>query len=301
MKKYVVITAMLLIFPLFYSSVSAAVDVEIRSPEDGSVFYTRNVTITGVAHACCNDKLETFTWRWEWENGSYVKSIDLNGVTTYTFSINISLHYGWNTIEVTVKAYSGTDGSDGITIYYYGPVANAHGPYEGKEGEKIHFHGSAYGGTKPYTYEWHFGDGTKSYDQNPKHAYAKAGLYHVKLIVIDGVGHKDVNYTYAVIADTKPPSIKIEKPDGGVYIMDRKVLPSLINIVIGKITIQVDAHDNESGVKSVAFYIDRKMLCNDTSPPYECEYNGVGMHTVIIKAYDYSLNVATAKTKIMAI
>jgi len=301
MKKYAMMIAILLIFPLFYSNASNAVDVEIREPGDGSIFYTRNITIVGVAHACCHDKLETFTWRWEWENGSYAETIDLDGVTTYTFSINISLHYGWNKIYVTVKAYSGTDGSDGITIYYYGPVANANGPYQGKEGEEIQFHGSAYGGTEPYTYEWHFGDGSTSNQQNPEHVYEKAGLYHVKLIVIDAEGYKDVNYTYAVIADGRPPHIMIQKPHHGIYIFDRKILPSFVNIVIGKITIQAHAYDNESGIKSVAFYVDGEMLCNDTSYPYECEYKSFGIHDIVVKAYDYSLNVATAETKIIAI
>ena len=301
MKKYAAMIVAFMLSSIYISNASMGVDVEIREPENNATFYTRNVTIAGVAHACCHDTLEKFTWRWEWENGSRAETTDLNGVTTYEFSINITLHYGWNKIDVTVKAYSGATGSDSVTLYYYGPIANAHGPYKGKEGEEIQFHGSAYGGTKPYTYRWHFGDGVVVTQQNPKHAYEKAGLYKVKLVVIDGDGHKDVNYTYAVISDGTPPHVAIQKPYKGVYILDRKILPSFINIVVGKITIEASAYDNESGIKNVAFYVDNQLLCNDSSMPYECLYKGLGIHEIEVKAYDYSLNVATAKTKMIAI
>lgn len=37
-------------------------------------------------------------------------------------------------------------------------------------------------------YEWDFGDGKKSYEQNPSHMYTKAGEYKVTLVVVDNYG-----------------------------------------------------------------------------------------------------------------
>ncbi len=64
-------------------------------------------------------------------------------------------------------------------------TVDAGGPYEGKVGEPIHFHGSVTGGAAPYEYYWSFGDGGSSKQQNPTHTYNKAGVYTVTFMVTD--------------------------------------------------------------------------------------------------------------------
>jgi hypothetical protein len=73
--------------------------------------------------------------------------------------------------------------------------------------------------------------------------------------------------------DTTPPNVKIEKPVKGVYFKDKKIFPRLIRLtlVIGSITIEVNATDNESGINRVEFYgglRGTKFLGNDTTEPY---------------------------------
>lgn len=68
----------------------------------------------------------------------------------------------------------------------------ADGPTKGKTGKTIEFTGSASEGTSPYDYEWDFGDGSSSTDQNPTHSYSEGGTYTVILTVYDA----DVNAGY---------------------------------------------------------------------------------------------------------
>jgi hypothetical protein len=61
-----------------------------------------------------------------------------------------------------------------------------------KEGETIQFYISEIaGGFAPYSYQWDFGDGEKSTEANPQHAYKNDGLYTVSLTVTDDKGNTD--------------------------------------------------------------------------------------------------------------
>lgn len=110
----------------------------------------------------------------------------------------------------------GIDDGAFYIIYSSKPIADANGPYKAKPGEEIQFNGSAYGGKLPYKWQWDFGDGNISYEQNPKHAYSKAGVYAVKLIVEDANGSKGVDVTQAII--NYPPEKPIIKAPASVRI-----------------------------------------------------------------------------------
>ena len=55
------------------------------------------------------------------------------------------------------------------------------------------------------TYEWDFGDGTTSTEQNPVHTYKKAGTYSVILVTF---GNPEINVTN----DVKVKDLKIHAP-----------------------------------------------------------------------------------------
>ena len=93
-------------------------------------------------------------------------------------------------------------------------VADAHGPYKGRPNQNIQFYGSAYGGKTPYTWHWDFGDGTTSNEQNPTHAYSKAGVYTVTLTVTDANGQEAYD-TAKVTVNTPPSSPTISGPVSG--------------------------------------------------------------------------------------
>ena len=62
-------------------------------------------------------------------------------------------------------------------------------PTSGAPPLTVAFTGSATGGTKPYTWDWDFGDGSAHKTvQNPNHTYSAAGTYHPILKVRDAAG-----------------------------------------------------------------------------------------------------------------
>jgi len=61
-----------------------------------------------------------------------------------------------------------------------------------KEGEEIRFSSDVGGGVRPYSYEWDFGDGNTSTDNNPRHKYKSKGTYTVLLTVTDDRGNQDI-------------------------------------------------------------------------------------------------------------
>jgi len=81
------------------------------------------------------------------------------------------------------------------------PIANAGGPYSGVINQAVQFEGSAIGGVSPYSYEWDFGDGGSSTDQNPTHVYTSVGTYDVTLTVTDDDGKTDIDETTATISE----------------------------------------------------------------------------------------------------
>nr|4U6T_A Chain A, ColH protein [Hathewaya histolytica]4U6T_B Chain B, ColH protein [Hathewaya histolytica]4U6T_C Chain C, ColH protein [Hathewaya histolytica]4U6T_D Chain D, ColH protein [Hathewaya histolytica] len=83
------------------------------------------------------------------------------------------------------------------------PYGKINGTYKGTEKEKIKFssEGSFDPDGKIVSYEWDFGDGNKSNEENPEHSYDKVGTYTVKLKVTDDKGESSVSTTTAEIKD----------------------------------------------------------------------------------------------------
>lgn len=72
---------------------------------------------------------------------------------------------------------------------------DAHGPYDGYEGELINFKGSALNGESPYSWCWDFSDGSISTEQNPSHSFEKSGDYKVVLSLTDKNGDLGISTT----------------------------------------------------------------------------------------------------------
>jgi hypothetical protein len=61
-------------------------------------------------------------------------------------------------------------------------------PNVGEVDKNVQFYGYGFGGTEPYIFEWDFGDGETSTEQNPVHTYASEGEYTYTLTVTDALG-----------------------------------------------------------------------------------------------------------------
>ncbi|WP_141241777.1 PKD domain-containing protein, partial [Methanosarcina spelaei] len=56
----------------------------------------------------------------------------------------------------------------------------------------------------PTKWQWNFGDGSKSFVQNPTHKYSKSGVYTVSLTVKNAKGSNTVTKTDYITVITKP-------------------------------------------------------------------------------------------------
>ncbi|RLF63482.1 MAG: hypothetical protein DRN33_04050 [Thermoplasmata archaeon] len=117
----------------------------------------------------------------------------------------------------------------------------------------------------------------------------------------DGIGDTPYNISGGENKDHYPllsnddifPSVRIIKPDYSFYLMNYKIrIPLNFPIAIGKLTIEVDAFDNESRIKHVDFYIDDELKYTDTSEPYSYDWvwdkkiSFNHRHTITVVAYD---------------
>jgi len=141
-------------------------------------------------------------------------------------------------------------------------------------------------------YFWSYSFGVQfpefmGYGKFINYSWSKENVYKVTLRVTDNEGLSDT-ITKAVIIDGSPPEVFIEKPQPGIYILDRLIikLPKTI-VSIGFITIDVYANDNGSGIDMVEFIIDgisKKILF---LPPYTYRLDEkTGLHEVKVIAYD---------------
>jgi parallel beta-helix repeat protein len=103
--------------------------------------------------------------------------------------------------------------------------------------------------------------------------------------------------------DTIPPSVSIERPRSYLYIFNREIMPTITGntIIIGKITVTVDAQDKASGIDKVEFYIDDVLKNVDDDAPYQWEWDEPAFFKHILKAvaYDNAGNHASDQMDIM--
>ena len=89
------------------------------------------------------------------------------------------------------------------------------------------------------------------------------------------------------------PMVYVEKPGSYLYVFDNELFPLKRAIIIGRITIDAEAYD-EDGIDRVEFYIDNKLKATDSTEPYGWTWNefAVGKHTIKVVAYDNAENIA---------
>ncbi|KAA0003511.1 MAG: hypothetical protein FE048_01360 [Thermoplasmata archaeon] len=90
-------------------------------------------------------------------------------------------------------------------------------------------------------------------------------------------------------------SISIEKPNGYLYIFDRRIIPLPQHkiMVIGGITIEVDVRSGE-GIDKVDFYVDDVLKYIDNEYPYKWRWDETifGSHNIKVVVYDNTGNIA---------
>jgi hypothetical protein len=126
--------------------------------------------------------------------------------------------------------------------------------------------------------------------------------YYWKIIAHDNHGQVTEgplwSFTTASIPDITPPTVTIEKPKSGYfYIQDNDGKQRLFlknALIIGKITIEVNATDTESGIDRISFLIDGEEQAEITTAPYTFLWTRFSLpfiaHTISVVAYDEAGN-----------
>jgi PKD repeat protein len=119
----------------------------------------------------------TTGWSWTFEGGTPVTSTDQNPLVTYSVA---------GTYEVTLEV-SNAAGTNTMTLTDYITIIDVPNAdfSANAQGLMTTFTNNTTGAT---SYEWDFGDGNMSTDENPQHTYTADGIYTVSLTAINECG-----------------------------------------------------------------------------------------------------------------
>ena len=112
------------------------------------------------------------------------------------------------TTTLTVTDSNNNQDSDSLIITVTTPIyplvaSCIASPTSGDVPFTVYFTGNATGGILPYSYNWNFGDGFSSTQQNPSHTYNAAGNYTATLTVTDNQGSQD-SVSLTIDANSSP-------------------------------------------------------------------------------------------------
>lgn len=145
-------------------------------------------------------------------------------------------------------------------------------------------------------YEFDWGDGEKTTTSfypsgataSVSYGWAEEGIYTVTVRAYDNREWSDSSPPLKVAIDITPPDVEITEPRQGFYLSNCKLIPLPFTVVVGPVTIKVNASDEISDIASVAFFINDVMQFNDTEFPYEWlwDISSKGKNTIEVIAYD---------------
>jgi PKD repeat protein len=149
---------------------------------------------------------EAETWDWEFGDGAR----EAGQVVTHTYNTT-----GEMNVALTIAdAYQQKEVKQILTVYappidvdFAITLSDASEPYA------VSFFDRSYGPIT--TWQWYFGDGAASKEQNPVHVYGNAGEYTVQLIITSEYGDTKMQQVRFIIPDSVPDErvSSLSKPD----------------------------------------------------------------------------------------
>ena len=138
-----------------------------------------------------------------------IVTTDASGQASDTLTLSATDVANQTVVTVTANTAGGdgtliSSNSFAIQIQSGRPVADFVADPGGNGGFTVNFQDRSIGGTGALSYNWTFGDGGSSTDQNPSHAYpSTAQTYTVTLIVTDGTQSSSKSKTISVPVTTE--------------------------------------------------------------------------------------------------
>lgn len=151
-----------------------------------------------------------FTCLWE------VNGVPFATTNTLTASVNYTISTpGIYTFKLTVTDPDGcTDTHSVVYEVPLKPTASFSAPATSCQFYSISFTNTSTNTTSSTTYQWNFGDGNTSTQQNPIHSYILPGTYTVQLIVCNNAACCDTTNATIQILDSPIASINADDGDG---------------------------------------------------------------------------------------
>jgi hypothetical protein len=80
----------------------------------------------------------------------------------------------------------------------------------------------------------------------------------------------------------------VTKPENAVYLFDKKIVPFLVPLSFGRMTIEATVMCHDCGIEKVEFLVDGALCCTDVAEPYSWTWDTFAFlrHTVEVVAYD---------------
>ncbi|MDW5549603.1 PKD domain-containing protein [Methanosarcina sp.] len=154
--------------------------------------------------------------KWKWDFGDGTTSTKQNPTHKYSKA-------GVYTVKLTVTNAAGSNTvtkSNYITVAAKPVAAFSVSPTSGKAPLNVKFTDASTG--TPKKWKWDFGDGTKSFLQNPTHKYSKAGKYTITLTVTNAAGINTVTKSNYITVTAKPAAVFSASPTSGKSPLDVK-------------------------------------------------------------------------------
>ncbi|HII92149.1 MAG TPA: PKD domain-containing protein [Methanosarcina sp.] len=154
--------------------------------------------------------------KWKWDFGDGTTSTSQNPTHKYSKA-------GKYTVKLTVTNAAGSNTAtkaDYIKVVTKPVAAFSVSPTSGRAPLNVKFTDTSTG--TPTKWKWDFGDGSKSFLQNPTHKYSKAGVYTVKLTVTNAAGINTATKSKYITVISKPVAAFSASPTSGKSPLDVK-------------------------------------------------------------------------------
>ncbi len=129
------------------------------------------------------------------------------------------------------------------------------------------------------------------------------GNHSCSIFIYSNNGNGFFNIKVGVFDDHTPPTVKIVKPEKGwIYLNGEKLFRvGFATIVIGDISVEVEAKDDKTCIDKVEIYLNNKLMRTDHLKPYVWNWDdsGFGIYSIRAVAYDGFLQQMSSSLKVL--
>jgi len=223
-------------------------------------------------------KGEIISRKWDFGDGTTsteqnpVKTYDKIGIYTLTLTVTNSLGYE-NTISK--KMYIGDDAAPLSSITLYG-VQGENNWYINHVGIQIEAY-DTFSGVNKIFYRIDEGIQQEYVRSIILPAQYNQGEHVISYYAVDNAGNIEDEKTSSFKIDFSDPHISISKPQQGkLYFFNVPFFSkSDETIVIGPLIPSLDIYDEVSGIDTVEFFLNNRLIDTDYKPPYNCIINRI--------------------------